>query len=102
MPRRAQTVCRKCGRLKRGARCPACLATTPYDHAWATLSTRLIADHVTAHGFTCPGIVTGRWVHEPHPSRDLVVDHIDGQPFNNALDNLRVICRGANTTLAHI
>ena len=98
MPRRPQTICQHCGHLKRGPTCPTCRAT-PYDNQWRTISHQLIASHVAAYGWVCPGLTTGTIRHDPHPSSDLTGDHINGNPHDHNPTNLRVLCRSLNTQL---
>jgi 5-methylcytosine-specific restriction endonuclease McrA len=66
---------------------------------WQRLSVRIIAAHVGAFGWVCPGDGPD---HRAHPSRSLTVDHIltlsaGGAPLDRA--NLRVLCRSRNSEL---
>lgn len=66
------------------------------SRAWRSLAASIIAAHAREVGWVCPG---DGHRHPAHPSRDLVVDHVQpisrgGAPFDRA--NLRVLCRGRN------
>ncbi len=84
--------------------CHHCRATrNPYqDPDYKRTRRILIAEWVRQQGWQCPGITTGRLVIEPHPSRDLTIDHIDRDPYNNQLTNLRVLCRSCNLRHRHL
>jgi len=50
------------------------------------------------HGPWCPGAPD--LDHQPHPTPDLTVDHIDGDAWNDHPANWRVLCRPANSSKA--
>ena len=52
-----------------------------------TLRKRLIREGLKEHKCECCGII--EWCGQPTP---LELDHIDGDHYNNNLDNLRVLC----------
>ena len=45
------------------------------------------------HSGKCQICTTDRWQDKPMP---LVLDHINGNPYDNSLNNLRVICHNCN------
>ena len=64
--------------------------------AWQRLSARVLRAWRGEHGNWCPG-----YQREPHPARDLTVDHVvplaaGGAPFDIA--NTAVLCRSCNST----
>ncbi len=99
-------MCVGCGQATRhGSRCRSCATVherlthnRAYDSiAWRRLRGRLLAAHVGRHGWQCPGL-DGE--HPPHPSTDLTIDHVvplrDGGELLD-VENLRVLCRSANS-----
>lgn len=99
--------CLVCGVPTRGSRCPAHALPAwgsnrgkdpAYSGDWPAIRAGLVRDWVAEHGWWCPG-VEGR---PPHPSRDLTGDHIIPVAEGGTHDrtNLRVLCRGCNTSRA--
>jgi hypothetical protein len=101
-------LCTVCGVVTSGgSRCPAHTHGSRRSHpnplyrtpGWQRLSRRMLAAHVGAFGWVCPGDGPD---HRAHPARSLTVDHIvpisaGGAPFDRA--NLRVLCRPRNSEL---
>lgn len=81
-----------CGKLVQGPRCEAsrkaqrAVHRGKYAEGWTATSKAIRDAWVAEHGWLCPG-----WRdHQPHPTRDLVVDHRrDG--------TLGILCRAENT-----
>jgi 5-methylcytosine-specific restriction endonuclease McrA len=98
MPTRARTPCPTCNRLTPPGSiyCPTHDPRRAYRQPeYRRLSRLLVEAHVATNGWVCPGDED----HQPHPSRDLTVDHIipvtrGGQ---NTPPNLRILCRRSNS-----
>lgn len=96
--------CLGCGRvIPTGSRCPDCARDTrrakrlrrPYSDTAVEKRRRraAVAEWVSTHGWLCPG-----WQREPHPSTDLVADHIVAVAAGGAESGpLRVLCRRCNS-----
>lgn len=87
---------KRCGKPTTRTRCPQCqrewdrgrnqAKASTYTTEWRRNSRTIRTQWVATHGWWCPG-----WQHhQPHPSRDLVVDHDHG-----------VMCRQANAIKAN-
>lgn len=96
----APRPCINCGTPSQTTRCQACetlrqhnrnQARPHYQGDWPTLSRQLRQQHVATHGWWCPG-----WHTPPHPSHDLVVDHIKPR----STEALQVLCRSCNSRKA--
>ena len=107
MRRRPTRPCIICGRLSKNSRCAQHQNARGRDAhpayktpGWRRISRRTLKAHRIRHGNCCPGLP--EIGHPPHQSNDLVVDHIRPllQGGTNHPDNLRVICRTANTLRA--
>lgn len=71
----------------------------PYDSAERTLHASIIARHVEAHGWWCPGAAD--LGHKPHVVKPGALDVDDIVPVKDGGDrrdvrNKRVLCRSAN------
>lgn len=93
----APRPCLLCGTPATNTRCPKCEATYQqarnqarphYQGDWPTLSKKLRAAWVKEHGWWCPG-----WHTPPHPSRDLVLDHVN----QRSRQQLAILCRTCNS-----
>lgn len=89
-----------------GSRCQDCRgdrqrtkdARRPERRSYAEQQRRrqVVAEHVAAYGWLCPGAPDLR--HDPHPSRDLTADHIGPVAQGGTEDGpLRVLCRSKNS-----
>lgn len=71
----------------------------PYDHVERALHSSIIARHVEAHGWWCPG--APELGHKPHPVKPGQLDCDDIVPVSRGGDrrdpqNKRVLCRSVN------
>jgi hypothetical protein len=93
----APRPCLECHTPSLNTRCPRCEAThqqarnqrrTHYQGDWPALSRQLRTQWVQANGWVCPG-----WHMAPHPSTDLVVDHVN----QRSRTHLAILCRTCNS-----
>jgi 5-methylcytosine-specific restriction enzyme A len=97
-------LCIDCGRASaevRRGRCPDCRRTYERNKSRTRRRTAaerrrrqaLIAAHVQAHGWVCPGYDC-----EPHASDDLTADHLEPQALRGRPEGeIRVLCRSCNS-----
>lgn len=90
----AARPCLTCGTLIRtGTWCSVHRARPGYDHGERIRRVKVVAAHVQAHGWVCPGFQTN-----PHPSFDLTADHLVSVSRGGAESgSLRVLCRSCNS-----
>jgi hypothetical protein len=98
MSRQTLTPCLECGKPTAGSRCAE--HPNPNDlarHRSSYTKTRqaFLDAWRARHGNWCPGAED--LDHQPHPSSDLTVDHIDGDAWNDYPANWRVLCRQKNS-----
>lgn len=88
--------CLKCQRLiRQGTYHAACNPKNAYrDPEYVKLRRDLLATHRRYQGAWCPGAPDIN--HLPHESNDLTIDHINEDNTDHRLENLRILCRGAN------
>lgn len=88
--------CLSCHRLAPSTYCDVCTRQrdakrnarrTWYQGDWTTTSRRARAAWVAEHGWVCAG-----YQRDPHPSRDLTVDHVTARDDSE----LAVLCRSCN------
>ena len=96
-PTRTPRPCIGCGTPSLSTRCRICeqqrqskrnQARPHYKGDWPTISRRYRAEHVARHGWVCPG-----WDRPPHPSTDLVTDHVNPRDPTR----VQVLCRSCNS-----
>lgn len=94
MPTKAPTPCPRCHTLGPCQHRDA--ARRSHHHrTWTETSARILANHRANHGNWCPGYHD----HDPHPTPDLTVHHVNGRARTGDDDDLVVLCRTENSRL---